>query len=177
MITLTKDSLGKDSVVINISGNTEHVVSSFLRVFLANQRLTDKQLEVTTALAIKYAVYNAENIKEPYASQLLFSTENRKDICTSLGITSAHLNNTFLALCKKGILVKETDKYVIHPGILPNSILTFKFKIHDEPRPAGNSSSNGTEVTQKSSAADNKEPVYSGQEDDDQQEHDDGSIH
>ena len=123
-------NLSKENLVIKISGSADHVVSTFLKVFLANERLTGKQLEITTALVSKYTEFVTNGVKEPYASTLLFSTETRKDICTELEIGAAHLNNTFDALMKKNILGKEQGKYQMNPNIVPNSTLTFKFKIN-----------------------------------------------
>jgi hypothetical protein len=122
--------LSKDKLIINIIGNADHVVSTFLRVFLANERLTGKQLEITTALVSKYSEFVNNGVSEPYASTLLFSTETRKDICKDLKIGAAHLNNTFDALMKKNILGKENGKYQMNPHIVPNSTLTFKFQIN-----------------------------------------------
>ena len=155
--------LNKSNLIVNISGDTNKVVSTFLRVYLANDRLTDKQLEVTTALVSLYAEYNSNGVKEPYASQLLFSTESRKSIIDSLGITAAHLNNTFNALATKFVLAKEHGKYVINPAIIPSESLVFKFKIDDQSRQTGKGSGDAIKSTDKGSAESNKEPVLSSQ--------------
>ena len=122
--------LSTDKVVINISGSDDHVISTFLRVFLANERLADKQLEVATALVSKYTEYTTNGVKEPYASTILFSTETRKEVCEKLQISAAHLNNTFDALMKKNILGKDRGKYQMNPNIVPTTSLTFRFKIN-----------------------------------------------
>lgn len=120
--------LQKGQSVINIKGDLPTVISMFLRVYLANERLTDKQLQVTAQLVSHYARYIADGVKEPYASTLLFSTETRKKICDVLNISAAHLNNTFNALTNKNILAKE-DGYVMNPDIVPRETLAFKFKV------------------------------------------------
>jgi len=121
--------LSTDKVVISIAGSSEHVISTFLKVFLANERLADKQLEVATALVSKYTEFVVNGVKEPYASSLLFSTDTRKDICSDLKIGAAHLNNTFNDLMKKNIIGKEDGKYQMNPNIIPTTSLTFRFKI------------------------------------------------
>jgi hypothetical protein len=121
--------LTSSKLVISIAGSADHVVSMFLTVFLAKERLTEKQLEVATALVSKYSEFVTSGVPEPHASTLLFSTETRKDICKALKIGAAHLNNTFDALEKKNILGKEDGKYQMNPNIVPNSTLMFKFKI------------------------------------------------
>lgn len=156
--------LSSSIVTINISGSTQHVVGSFLKVFLADRRLTDKQLAVTTALVQRYVEYVSNGVIEPYASQLLFSTETRKGIYAELSMGGAHLNNTFNALCKKNILAKDESGYSINPNIVPTSKLTFNFKIHEQPRPIRDSGSKGVRPVKDSSGADNKEPVLKGEE-------------
>lgn len=123
-------TLGQSDLVISIEGSVAHVVSTFLKVFLANERLTGKQLEITTALVSKYTEFVTNGVGEPYASTLLFSTETRKEICSELKIGAAHLNNTFDALEKKNILGKDNGKYQMNPHIVPNSTLVFKFQIN-----------------------------------------------
>ena len=122
--------LGSNNLAISIEGDTTYVVSMFLKVFLANERLTGKQLEITTALVSRYTEFVTNGVGEPYASSLLFSSETRKDICEDLSIGAAHLNNTFDALMKKNILGKENGKYQMNPDIVPSSTLTFKFSIN-----------------------------------------------
>lgn len=124
--------LSNDVFVIRVEGNAAHVVRTFLKIFLAEKRLTDKQLEATTSLVIRYTEYVTNGVPEPYASTILFSPDTRKDVSVELGISSAHLNNTFTELAKKDILLRESDKYHMNPNIVPNSTLTFKFKIVKE---------------------------------------------
>ncbi len=121
--------LSADRLVISISGTSAHVISTFLRVFLANERLADKQFEVATVLVSKYAKYVTDGVKEPYASVILFSTETRKEMCDELKMSAAHLNITFEALMMKNVLCKDDGKYQMNPNIVPSSMLTFRFKI------------------------------------------------
>jgi hypothetical protein len=121
--------LKKEPLIIKIRANETEVISTFLRVFLANERLTDKQLEVTTALVTEYAEYVTNGVVEPYASTLLFATDTRKKICKNLSISAAHLNNTFNALTEKNILAREDKRYAINPSILPSVRLTFEFTV------------------------------------------------
>ena len=160
-------NLGKTTMHVNIKGTTNEVVSAFLRVFLANQRLTEKQLSVTTELVSKYAEYNSNGVKEPYASQLLFSTESRREICSELEISPAHLNNTFNALTSKNIVAKEGMKYVMNPEIIPTQKLTFNFTIEDgTQRSNREKDSKGAGIKPASSGKDIKEPVLDSKEDD-----------
>lgn len=117
------------SPVIKIAGTFVEVTRMFLRVFLAKERLTEKQLDVTTALVTRYSEYISNGVAEPYASLILFSSDSRKAIVTELKISPAHLNNTFNSLTEKNILVKEKKVYAINPGLVPTEALTFKFEV------------------------------------------------
>ena len=116
---------------INISGAKEQVISTFLSIYLAKERLANKQLDVATQLVMHYSTYINDGVKEPYASELLFSSDKRKEMCKELNIGAAHLNNTFKGLLKKEVLAQEGTKYIINPELLPSSVLTFKFSIDD----------------------------------------------
>lgn len=118
--------------VIRIEGTKSEVTSMFLRVFLAKERLTEKQLAVTTELVLRYTNLIMDEVREPYASTLLFSAENRKDIVSTLKISAAHLNNTFNALIKKNILDKSNSGYVINPSLVVSGFITFKFNVIKE---------------------------------------------
>jgi hypothetical protein len=115
--------------VIRTSGNADHVVSTYLRVYLSNKKLTDKELMVTSALVCKYAEYVTNGVLEPYASIILFSTETRREIVSQLKISPAHLNNTFDTLTKKDILAKEGGRYLMNPDLVPTRSLIFEFSI------------------------------------------------
>lgn len=131
------DILRKETRTINIVQPKEVVLALFLRVFLAQIKLTDKQLDVAGALISRYAVYAADGVKEPYASTLLFSTNNRREIVEELGISAAHLNNTLSALEKKGILAKDSQNFILDPGLIPCNQLVFNFVLEGtKPLPA-----------------------------------------
>ena len=122
----------KDKTIrVNVTGNLDTVVRTFLQISLSSERLTTKQLDVTTALVKRYYQYVIDGVVEPYASTLLFSTQVRKEITEELGITSAHLNNTFNALTGCNVLAKDDKKYFLNPGILPVEELQFKFSIQN----------------------------------------------
>jgi len=122
--------LNDRQLVININGDIYEVVKKYLRIFLAQESLTEKQLEVATALVARYSEYLHGGVKEPYASTLLFSTDTRKDIVKELKISYAHLLNTFKALIGKQIIAREGNRYVLNPYIVPNSSILFKFNVN-----------------------------------------------
>jgi len=118
-------------IVLHITAKEFEVVSAFLRIILAQHKLTDNHIKVATALVVRYAKLYQDNIKEPYASKLLFSSDNRKLIAKELLLGQAHLNNTFLALTTKNVLIKGGNSYILNPNIFPVKSLTFKFKVKD----------------------------------------------
>lgn len=118
--------------VIQVTGDYRELTSMYLRVFLAQERLTDKQLDVTTSLTYRYMEYISNGVKEPYASKMLFSSDERKAIAKELKISSPHLNNTFNALMKKNILAKDGSSYMLNPALVACNKLTFEFTYVDE---------------------------------------------
>jgi len=130
----TKDifmiTLKNANTKVSIVGDIRTVVNIYLRVYLANERLTDKQLEVATELVLNYTEYVNNAVIEPYASTILFSTEVRKNICSHLKISPPHLNNTFNALTKKNILAREGSRYLMNPALVPTNSLTFNFSLN-----------------------------------------------
>jgi len=122
-------TLPKHDLAINITGSVEHVVRTYLTVYLASERLPDRQLDVLASLIKRYSIYIADKVKEPYASILLFDTNTRKDVAKELSLSAQHLNNTFDVLVKREILAKEDGKYMMNPDLVPNSTLTFNFKL------------------------------------------------
>jgi len=119
-------------VSISIEGNRTHLMKLYLQVFLARTPLAKKQLTVATELALKYSEYIGGGVKEPFASQLLFSSETRKEIASKLGISVHHMNNTFKTLADKNVLALEDGKYLFNPHIVIREYLTFKFIENDQ---------------------------------------------
>ena len=134
----------------NVSGTRKEVTEAYLMVFFAPLRLTDKQLAATTALAVQYAQYVEDGVKEPYASTLLFATDKRKELADSLQISSANLNNIFGSLTKKGILAFDNKSYSIHPNVIPTSSLMFNFKVVSDAS-TGRADQEGSESSEASS--------------------------
>ena len=122
-------NLSKTPTVVNIGGSFLDVTKTYLRVYLAPKRLTEKELSVTASLVTRYSKLAEDNVKEPYASTLLFSTKSRKELVDELSVSNAHLNNTFKTLVVKGILAREDGEYLINPELIPASELTFRFAV------------------------------------------------
>jgi hypothetical protein len=115
-------------ITINISGSHLEVTKTFLQVFLAGERLTKKELDVSASLVARYAKFLKDGVKEPYCSILLFSTDIRKEIATELNISSAHLQNTFSTLQNKNVIAE--DQLILNPNIIPSARLIFSFGVN-----------------------------------------------
>jgi hypothetical protein len=115
-------------ITINISGSHLEVTKTFLQVFLAGERLTKKELDVSASLVARYAKFLKDGVKEPYCSILLLSTDIRKEIATELNISSAHLQNTFSTLQNKNVIAE--DQLILNPNIIPSARLIFSFGVN-----------------------------------------------
>jgi hypothetical protein len=87
-------------------------------------------MKIAAALVLKYSEYINKGVVEPYASQLLFSTETRKEISDQIEMSQAHINNTLPALAEADVLLKEGKTYLINPQVVPVTTLIFKFKVN-----------------------------------------------
>jgi len=166
------DILQNKTVVIPIQAGSGELLKTYLRIFLAKIRLTENQLDVASALIPRYAQYVNDGVREPYASTLLFSTKNRKDIAKELKISQAHMNNTFSALLDKGILAKNTDiGYMLDPGLVPCNELIFRFSTeeYEKQRQDTPRSVEEVEPTPEPSRASSIEPTEPGAYNNDEQ--------
>lgn len=115
--------------VPEIKGSPVEVAKVYLKIYLAQERLPETQIDVLAQLAVRYSKYMLDGLKEPYASVFLFSTDTRKDICKSLDMQDAHLNNTLRNLAKVQVLGKEGGKYLMNPHLVPAKGLNFRFQL------------------------------------------------
>jgi len=115
-------------ITVNVTGTELEVSRIFLQVFLGQQRLTGRELDVTAVLISRYAKLLNDGVNEPYTSTILFSTDVRREMSKQLGISSAHLQNTFGTLQSKNII--KSDQLLLNPALIPTSKLTFNFSVN-----------------------------------------------
>lgn len=92
----------------------------FLKSINGILQLTDRELDL---LLILIDIYN--NLpKLPDYSKNIISTENRKYIKTTTGITSDNLSRYLTRFKSKGILVKGKvdDEWLLNPAVIPEVI-------------------------------------------------------
>lgn len=92
----------------------------FLKSINGILQLTDRELDL---LLILIDVYN-NMPKLPDYSRNIISTENRKYIKTTTGITSDNLSRYLTRFKSKGILVKGKvdDEWLLNPAVIPEVI-------------------------------------------------------
>lgn len=92
----------------------------FLKSINGILQLTDRELDL---LLILINVYN-NMPKLPDYSKNVISTENRKYIKTTTGITSDNLSRYLTRFKSKGILVKGRvdDEWLLNPAVIPEVI-------------------------------------------------------
>lgn len=92
----------------------------FLKSINGILQLTDRELDL---LLILIDIYN-NMPKLPDYSKNVISTENRKYIKTTTGITSDNLSRYLTRFKSKGILVKGRvdDEWLLNPAVIPEVI-------------------------------------------------------
>lgn len=123
--------LNKSAIKIKVNGTTRDIVRTFLEILLAKEKLTNKELDVTTELVIRYNQFLQDGVAAHYCSKLLFSTDIRKEMIEQLGISAAHFQNTLGTLQGKAVIAQDNNALVLNPILLPTEELTFTFKASD----------------------------------------------
>ena len=75
---------------------------------------------------LEYDRLYSDGVKEPYASQLIFSTDSIKRIKEDLKLSNQYYGNLREKLVKKKILI-EKDGFSLNPGVFINDSITFNF--------------------------------------------------
>jgi hypothetical protein len=77
--------------------------------------------------------YRLKDIKHELRHVVIFSTENRRTMCSNLGISEDTLNNNLSILRKVGVITKD-NKLIPILNILPSEeyTLMFTFKIEED---------------------------------------------
>lgn len=106
-------------------------IDKYLRVWNGLMKLTTKEFEVTKSILELYLHVKNSGVKEPYLSEIVFSTKKLKPL------KEVHkLNHANWYTIKKSLLLKrvlyENEGLVINPKLIPQTELTFKFLIDNE---------------------------------------------
>lgn len=106
----------------------------YLEVFNGMFKLTEKELDLAAYLISKYIEYGTDGLKEPYLSKLIFSLEERKQLCAKLGdMSTQNLSNLLKKLKGKQVLLEvKEDQFQLDSSLLPENTVTFKFIIDND---------------------------------------------
>jgi hypothetical protein len=103
--------------------NKESHIKLWLIAWNGGLKLTDKEIELTSAILNKAMNMQTAGVKEPYISELVLSSKSLIEIRNKLGLTKQGMNNYKKSLIAKKVIVNNT----INPKLIPQSSLTFKF--------------------------------------------------
>lgn len=106
-------------------------IENWIKLWNGGFQLTNKEQEFLYEVLYIALDLTSNGIKEPFMSQLLFSTETMKDISKKLDITAKSLQNYKYQLVEKKVLSKKEDRYYLNPIMIPVKEVTFKFR-YDE---------------------------------------------
>jgi len=113
---------------------SENFPKVYLQILNGTLQLTDKEIELTSAIIAKYLKYGSQGLREPFLSKFVFSTEERKSLYESIeGLSSQNLGNRLKSLVDKNVLSKDNG-YKLDPSLLPVQEIKFKFIIDDNNR-------------------------------------------
>lgn len=101
--------------ILTIQIDKESRVSSYLSLFAHSLKLTKKEFEVLAELIIVYSELRLE-IKEPFLTELVLSTDRRKAIRNKLGIKQSHFNTIIASLKEKEVITSEGLIEMLYPS-------------------------------------------------------------
>ena len=119
------------SRVLKIETNKDGIIDAYLKIWNGGIKLTDKEFDITKEYIRMYIDYTEGGVKEPYLSEMLFSSANTKRIKDKLNISKQNWNNYKTTLLTKKIFLIQGDLVQINPLIIPQDELTFKFIRND----------------------------------------------
>lgn len=108
-------------------------VTSIERVWLELlsriSKLTEREIDVLEVLIKKRSLLLKDGMKQPYLSQILFSTEARKQYCQELEITDFNFTNLLGSLRKKSAIMKTNGVEDIYHKLIPAEEILIKFEL------------------------------------------------
>lgn len=104
-------------------------IRNWIRIWNGGLQLTEKEQVFFGELLSLVMTMQEDGIKEPYLSQLVFSTKEMEKIKTKLGLSKQGLSNYKISLRDKGVIAQDDNgDYRILPQLIPEESITFKFE-------------------------------------------------
>ena len=118
-------------VVVTATLTYKQWIKQYILLWNGMLQLTEAEVDLLNTFIVRYLDLKKRISTEEERYELLFSTRNRKEIKTELGISEQVFNNRFSSLKKKGIIKSTTNSYKIDNKLIPLHNVTFKFNITD----------------------------------------------
>lgn len=110
----------------------ESIERVWLNLISGLSNLTEREIDVLVVLLKKRTLLIKEGLKQPYISQILLSTESRKQYYLDLGITEYNFTNLLGSLRKKQAIRKVNDVEDLYHRLIPAEEMLIKFELqHD----------------------------------------------
>ena len=121
---------------VNLSGDQETWVTNYLTIWQGFLGLTERELELTTLIALRYLELQSSVTDEALLAELLLSSTAKQHIRTALAVESQpmsanNLQNYLASLRDKGVLVPLNGKLTLYARLIPQQTITFNFTVAD----------------------------------------------
>ena len=120
---------------VNLSGDQETWVTNYLTIWQGFLGLTERELELTTLIALRYLQLQASVTDEALLAELLLSPTAKQHIRVALAtaedqpMSANNLQNYLASLRNKGVLVPSGGKLTLYARLIPQQTITFNFTI------------------------------------------------
>ena len=124
---------------VNLSGDQETWVTNYLTIWQGFLGLTERELELTTLIALRYLQLQASVTDEALLAELLLSPTAKQHIRLALAteepgkdrvpMSANNLQNYLASLRDKGVLVPLGSKLTLYARLIPQQTITFNFTV------------------------------------------------
>ena len=119
---------------VNLSGDQETWVTNYLTIWQGFLGLTERELELTTLIALRYLELQASVTDEALLAELLLSPTAKQHIRQALAVedqpmSANNLQNYLASLREKGVLVPSGGKLTLYARLIPHQTITFNFTV------------------------------------------------
>jgi hypothetical protein len=124
---------------VTLSGDTEIWVTNYLTIWQGFLGLTERELELTVLIALRYLELRQQVANETLLAELLLSPDARHQIRLALGteedgrnrvpMSANNLQNYLASLRDKGVLRLLGSKLTLEPRLIPQQTITFTFTV------------------------------------------------
>jgi len=121
---------------VNLSGDQETWVTNYLTIWQGFLGLTERELELTTLIALRYLELQSSVTDEALLAELLLSSTAKQHIRQALAVdgqpmSANNLQNYLASLRDKGVLVPLNGKLTLYARLIPQQTITFNFTVAD----------------------------------------------